>query len=223
LRYLGCGIMLKSEKRVRLLFGIAVAALAAALGDLFVETLSNHGIFGPGHFTDGSNADVAPVGVVGSLLLLVCLLLRVRYALTASGRARYRHDLMAALSASSTAQMLPAILCLQIALLWIMETAEQYLVIGHGFGGTIWLGGPVAASLLIHAAICSIVVFAMRGLVSMLEPRALQLVRTLLASTAFPPRTAVGLATTVRAPRAVRWSVLREIAKRGPPAALLRV
>jgi len=35
-----------------------------------------------------------------------------------------------------------------------METLEQVAVIGRPLGGIIWLGGPVAVSLLLHAAGC---------------------------------------------------------------------
>jgi hypothetical protein len=208
---------------MRLLFVGAVAAFAAACGDLLVESLSNHGFFGPGRFTDGSNLDIAPIAVVGSALLLACLLFRVRRALARGAPARCRLDLTAALAPIAIARMLPAILVLQLGLLWAMETAEQYLVIGRGLGGTIWLGGPIAASLLLHATICLVVTTLTRRLLCVLEPRAVQLVRRLLASTAFPPDAAV---VVVRARRPLslprRW-LLQEIAKRGPPVALLAV
>jgi len=188
--------MPRSERRVRLLFSIAVATLAAALGDLLVESLSNHGAFGPGRFTDGSNADIAPIGIAGSTLLLGCLFFRVRRALACCGAAQYRRELTAALAPLPLARTLPLILLLQIVLLWAMETAEQYLVVGHGFGGTIWLGGPTAISLFLHAAICLIVATATRNLLLVLEPRAVRLIRRLLTSTAFPPHAAVAVAWT---------------------------
>jgi branched-subunit amino acid transport protein len=212
--------MRRSEKAAQLLFGAAVAALAAALGDLFVESLSNHGAFGPGRFTDGSNADIAPIGIAGSALLLGCLFFHVRRALARDAAAQYRRELTAALAPLTIARMLPLIFLLQIVLLWTMETAEQYVVVGHGFGGTIWLGGPTVASLLLHAMICSIVTFVTRRLLFVLEPRAVRLIRRLLTSTAFPPDAAVATAWTPSLPGSPRRSLLTEVAKRGPPAAL---
>jgi hypothetical protein len=206
-----------------LLFVGAVAAFGAACGDLLVESLSNHGFFGPGQFTDGSNVDIAPIGIVGSALLLSCLLFRVRQTLAYRAGARHRRDLTAALAPRAIALMLPMILGVQVGVLWMMETAEQYLVIGHGLGGTVWLGGPPAASLCIHTAICLVATVATRRLLSVLEPRAVRLIAMLFTSAAFPPGTAPAVAWPMRVPRNSRRSLLTEIAKRGPPAALDRV
>jgi hypothetical protein len=200
-----------------LLFVGAVATCAAACGDLLVESLSNHGFFGPGRFTDGSNVDIAPVGIVGSALLLGCLLFLVRHKLAGNTGTQYRRSLTAVLAPLTVAWMLPVILFLQIVLLWTMETSEQYLVIGHGLGGTIWLGAPTGASLLLHAAICLIVTFATRRLLSFLEPRAVRIIRRLLALTAFAPEAAIAVAGRPVLPRNPRESLLQGIAKRGPP------
>jgi hypothetical protein len=215
--------MRKSETRIQLLYGIAVAALAAALGDLFVESLSNHGVFGLGHYTDGSNADIAPIGTAGSVLLLGCLFFHVRRALALSAGAQYRRELATALAPRTIARMLPLILLLQIVVLWAMETAEQYLVVGHGLGGTIWLGGPTAASLLLHAAICFTVAIATRRLLLILEPRAVRLFRKLLTLTAFAADAPTAVTWAASPPRSPRRSLLAEFAKRGPPASLLCV
>jgi hypothetical protein len=54
-------------------------------------------------------------------------------------------------------RLFPATFALQIAVLFGMETAEQYAIAGHALGGTVWLGGPVLISLAIHAVVGMIV------------------------------------------------------------------
>ena len=62
-------------------FIVAVAAIAAALADLIVEGLSNHGLFGRQRFTDGSSAVNVPAASLGAIFLVRFLYLRVRRAL----------------------------------------------------------------------------------------------------------------------------------------------
>jgi len=40
-----------------------------------------------------------------------------------------------------------------------METTEQIIVGGHVLGPTVWLGGPIFASLALHAAFCLAITF----------------------------------------------------------------
>lgn len=134
---------------IRVLFCATVAVLAAAMADPLVERASNAGFFGPGTFTDNSNLDVVPALCVGAIFILATALLRARSTLSLRLKAAGN-----AMTPASLARMLPAIFTLQIAVLFGMETVEQYAVYGHGLGGTIWLGGPVAVSLAIHALVC---------------------------------------------------------------------
>ena len=60
-----------------------------------------------------------------------------------------------------------------------METLEQAVVVGHFFGGTVWVGGPLA-SLAVHAALCVATAFGARHVLRALEPRALRLISALL-------------------------------------------
>jgi hypothetical protein len=196
------------------LFGVAVAALAAALGDLLVEGLSNHGVFGPGHVTDGSSIDIAPETVAGVFLLAAFVWRRVRRGL---------REFSAAITGRMILRLLPAIFAVQIVLLFMMETAEQRIVAGHFMGGTIWLGGPVIISLTLHATICAIVAVIALASVRFLEPRALRLIRTLLAAIVFPPSAPVVVVRSARTVPVTRWMIHHEVAKRGPPAAYLSV
>jgi hypothetical protein len=201
-------------KRLLTPFAVAVAAVSAALGDIVVESLSNHGFFGPGHFTDGSTVDVAPAAIVGLLFFGAFLWRRVRAAM---------RKISAAISTRAVARMLPAIFAAHMLLLFVMETLEQRLVLGRFLGGTIWLGAPIATSIALHVLICVLVAFLGLAAVRFLEPRAVRLIRTLLESAAFPLSAPVVGVRSARPERLSRWTLLHEVAKRGPPAAHLSI
>src|SRR5579884_4132378 len=129
----------------RSLFCLAAAVTAAALADPLVEALSNRGVFGAGRFTDQSNADVGPALLAGLFFAALFVAGLVRRALLRATRA--------AIASRSTLRFFPATLALQIATLYGTETLEQLVVKGHLLGGTVWLGGPLGASLLLHAAV----------------------------------------------------------------------
>jgi hypothetical protein len=198
--------------KVIMLFGLAVAAISAAVGDIVVESLSNHGVFGPGHFTDGSTCDVAPVTIIGVVLFAAFLFRRIQRAI---------RRISATLSVRAVLHMLPAVFTLHIALLFVMETLEQQIVLGHLLGGTVWLGAPAVASVLLHLVITMAIAFLALAAVRFLEPHALQFIRTLLASIIFPPSAPVVVARSARTAPVSRWMVHHEVAKRGPPAAYL--
>ena len=203
-------------------FVVAVAAIAAALADLVIESLANHGAFGHAGFTDGSNAVNGPAAVLGAIFLLRFLYLRVRCALRAGGNASAPSGpTLRQLTLAAIMGRLAAIFVVQIAALWIMETVEQYAVFGHGFGGTVWLGGPVALSLAMHAVVCVATAFGARFVLRALEPRAVRLLRAMLAvlgvvGDASRPRFRRGLAPVVVLP----YFVLCRIGVRAPPAAV---
>jgi len=149
------------------------------LADVLVEALANRGAFGRASFTDGSNADVVPVVCLGSIFLLRFLYLRVRRALRAGEGVRLAGSVLHELTPNAVLRCLPAVFVTQIAAVWSMETIEQVVVVGHGFGGTVWLGGPPALSLAVHAVVCVVIAFAARSVLRALEPRALRLIRAL--------------------------------------------
>ena len=136
---------------IRAWFCVTVAVTAAALGDPLVEFASNAGAFGAGTFTDHSYLDVLPAFGVATAFVLVQSLARVRSIF--SKRLRAAGD---ALTLRRALALLPAAFALQIAVLFGMETLEQLAVYGHVLGGSVWLGGPVAISLAVHAACCAL-------------------------------------------------------------------
>ncbi|MEA2718939.1 MAG: hypothetical protein QOJ39_803 [Candidatus Eremiobacteraeota bacterium] len=200
-------------------FVVAVAAIAAALADRIIEGLANHGAFGRAGFTDGSYAVNGPVAVLGAIFMLRFLYLRVRRALCAGRDAQAaRAPAWHKLTPASLALRLGTIFVVQIVALWAMETVEQFAVFGHGFGGTIWLGGPVAMSLAVHAVLCVATALTARSVLRALEPRAVRLLRALLAVLAVAgngsrPRFSAGLAPVIVLP----YFVLCRIGVRAPP------
>ncbi len=133
---------------------VGAALIAAALGDPLVETVSNTGIFGT-HYSDTNHLSVVPTLVAGLLLLLVIIGLRCVEMCkdSAGGRNDWLVDVATAVSTRSPAQDFPCVFGMQLGALFVMESTEQVLLGGKLLGGTIWLGGPVAFSLLSHAFI----------------------------------------------------------------------
>jgi hypothetical protein len=123
--------------------------VAAAIADPLVEFASNAGFFGPDALTDHSSVDILPALLVGGAFVFGQVLLRARTALTSQLRAASD-----SLTSISLLAMLPAIFSIQISVLFGMETLEQFVVYGHGLGGSIWLGGPIAVSVAVHALFC---------------------------------------------------------------------
>ena len=112
---------------IRIWFCIAAALVAASIADPLVEFASNGGAFGAGSFTDHSNWDVFPALGAGVALVAVYIALRVRRALLRAGV----HE---SLRPSALLALLPYVFAVQIALLYVMETAEQFVVAGHALG-----------------------------------------------------------------------------------------
>jgi len=209
---------------IRFIFSVATAALAVAIADLFVETIANHGIFGRGIFTDGSNADVLPTITFAVVLLAGLLSVRARHALrTAMLAMGGWRTVSIALSLNCILLLLPLIFVMQIALLWGIETVEQYFVVGHVLGGTIWLGGPIEFSLAIHALFCCAIAFFTRRLLTFLEPQAVRLICVLIAFVEIQEkaRLSQGIGFSQEISGSLRSPMLRSVSKRGPPAWLL--
>lgn len=151
----------------RLLFCLATAVSSVALADPLVEALSNRGVFGAGRFTDHSNADVLPAFLTGCLFAVLFIIGVVRRTIPHSRLRRmpeWLRESRAAVPLGTALRLFPLTFALQIATLFAAETLEQFDVAGHSFGGTIWLGGPVLVSLILHAAIGLLVVAALARL-----------------------------------------------------------
>ncbi len=141
----------------RLPFLLAVALIAAAIGDPLVETISNAGAFGRG-YADNNHASVVPALVAGAGLALLVIAGRC-VSLLRHGSALRRGDWLvdgvACLARQSPLRDVPLVLALQFAALFTMESVEQLAFGGRLLGGSAWLGGPVAFSLIAHAALGS--------------------------------------------------------------------
>lgn len=134
----------------RLPFLLAVAILAAAIGDPLVETIANSGIVGAG-YSDNIHTSVIPAMTVGALLALLLLVLRVLRLVRPAGERPI--DVARRFAAGSPLRHVPLVYGLQLIVLFIMESAEQAFAGGCLLGGTAWLGGPVLFSLAVHALI----------------------------------------------------------------------
>jgi hypothetical protein len=155
---MGSGEM--SRTSIRLWFCLAAAIVAAAIADPLLEWASNAGLFGSGAYTDHSNVDVLPALLAGVLFVVAHVSLRVRRALALSSRTDIFQASGVALRAG-VLRLLPVTFAIQLLALYTMESLEQASVTGHVLGGTVWLGGPVLVSLLVHAIACVGVTYAL--------------------------------------------------------------
>lgn len=174
-------------------FAFAAAVLAAAIIDPLVERLSNAGFFGPGSFTDHSNADVVPALCLGfAWALFFVTLYAVRLLGTGIALVRWLGPSARELDDASVSRMLPLIFALELLTLFIMETFEQRLVLGHFLGGSVWLGGPMLASLALHLCGCVFVTMLLSRSLHAVARRVVDVVRALLLffSRARTPRAA---------------------------------
>src|ERR1700688_333138 len=166
-----------SSLMIRLWFGVAVAFVALAIADPLTEWASNAGFFGAGNFTDHSNADVLPAFFVGFAFFALQLVVRTRHVSRQrqGGPQAWLGAWARALDARTLTRLLPGVFALQIVALYLTETSEQLVVLGHGLGGTIWLGAPILISLTIHAAFCAISMFAIARVVRAFAKTALRI------------------------------------------------
>jgi hypothetical protein len=115
-----------------------------------VEYLADAGTFGPESFTDRSNADMLPALCIGGLVAIAFVVALARRLVRPNAAVPSWARQAADATRISRSQML-ATFGTQIAVLFVMETCEQIAIWGHPLGGTIWLGGPIAVSLVLHA------------------------------------------------------------------------
>lgn len=133
----------------RLPFLLAVALIAAAIGDPLVETIANTGILGPGYL-DNDHSSVVPALLAGVLVAALLIGWQCRQFL------RCRRDFVERPLAD-----MPRVFVLQLATLFVMESCEQFFAQGGLLGAPAWLGGPVWFSLLAHAligAVCTLLI-----------------------------------------------------------------
>jgi hypothetical protein len=136
-----------------IMFCFAVAFTAAALAGALVECLSDMGAFGAAPYTDGSIADMVP-GLAVGLILATGFVWAVATRMVTPGARPPAWLRRAADITHLGAVQLLLTLGLQIAILFVMETCEQIALWGHPLGGTIWIGGPIAVSFMLHAIVC---------------------------------------------------------------------
>ncbi len=132
---------------------MAVALVAAALGDSLVESVSNSGLVGAG-YADDNHLSVLPALLAGAGLVLAFVRSRCLDVLRHGSSLRRRawlRDLATRWAAGSPAREFPLVFGMQLAFLFAMESVEQLIGGGRLLGGTAWLGGPVLFSLLAHA------------------------------------------------------------------------
>jgi hypothetical protein len=154
--------MSPSFSRSKIVFVLASAVAGAAAIDPLVERMSNAGVFGSGSFTDHSNLDVLPAFGVAAVLSLVFVIAAARRMLSRSCFApAWLRNSAHALDGGALPKLIPAIFCVQLVVLFSMETLEQIAIAGHPMSGLLWLGGPPLISLLMHAAGCTVSAFAL--------------------------------------------------------------
>ncbi len=167
-----------SRLALRFPFLLAVALVAAAGGDALVESISNSGVFGWG-YDDNNHLSVIPALVAGALLALTVVSART-VSLFRRGSALRRDWLIESatnLARESPLRDIPLVLGLQIAALFAMESIEQLALGGRLLGGTTWLGGPIAFSLLTHAVLGSACTLLLAGLVRAIVATVASIVR----------------------------------------------
>lgn len=196
-------------------FCFVVALTAAALAGPLMEGLADAGAFGPGIFTDGSNLVMLPALCAGTLAAAAFAFGLARRLIHPSARMpAWLHD------AAEAGRLAPAqtllTFAMQVGILFGMETGEQILVVGHSLGGTVWLGGPIAASLALHAVFGIVIATLFSRVLSWLAIRiALVLRFCLVLASAQSPLAHVGPSFLVLHYPAER--ALRRIRGRAPP------
>lgn len=213
--------MLRSP--IRVLYCLAVAVLGAALGDASIERASTAGWFGAGRYTDGSTADLLPALLIGLVVVAFNIAFRTYASL---GRGRSSRSLLQASEEAfscGTTRLLPLAFAFQIAVLFVMETIEQFVVCHHGLGGTVWLGGPIAVSLCTHLAICAGVLGTLAATIRTLAASAVRIICIVAAPIRSLPRSdAPVVVCTGDESRVAYRSVFAysSVGQRGPPAPL---
>lgn len=213
---------MSSSSAHRFPFLLAAALVAAALGDLVVEGVSNTGAFGSGYF-DHDHLSVIPVLCAGFALVLEIAVLRLM-ALLRGGALGARRGLPAGVAGRLSGRMLrrdlPLVLAMQLAAVFAMQSAEQLAAGGATLAGPGWLGGPLAFALTVYAATALVATVALALLARAILAAGTALIRIVLelvvrladqaARPCFGRRTALACARA-QAPH------VRQIGGRAPP------
>jgi len=203
---------------------MAASIAGAGIVDPLVERMSNAGMFGPGSFTDRSNVDVIPALCLAAVFCGLSVYVLARRLLSERAHPpRWLRRCATEVGAGPWYRLLPSIFAVQIGVLFCMETLEQLAVAGHPYGGTIWLGGPVGLSLLMHAAGCIAITWLLSRV---LDWSARTLAAAVRCVFAYVRAAAAGVSNSPRLP--LRFDVraksidpyLRALAGRAPPAFL---
>lgn len=199
-------------------FVCTVALFAAVLGDLVVESVSNAQILWRGNYTDRSSLDLLPVFLlaVTALVLTNGLLLLAQARESGLSTRSLILSTSRALRGSEIARLLPAIFAAQLFVLFCMETTEQVVVYGHALGGTLWLGGPVAISLSVHALFGVAAAFGLAKTVSALAEAITRIVTCIVARFVECSRSTV-LLLRKRIAFTLALIVIDSLVERGPP------
>ena len=199
-------------------FVCTVALFAAVLGDAVVEGISNANILWHGEYTDRSSLDLLPVFLlaVAALMLTQGLSLLAQARETGLSTRALIVSTSRALMPREISRLLPAIFALQILVLFSMETTEQIVVYGHALGGALWLGGPVAMSLLTHALFAVAAAFSISHVVSALGNALTRIVKGIFARFVVRARSVIVLAPE-RVFCALALIVTTALVERGPP------
>ena len=214
--------MLPSRLR-RLPYLIAIALVAAAVGDPLVESIANSGVFGSAYH-DGNQLSVVPTLVVA---LALALWLACRRAVAVWRRSRdVRSDWVIEVAqrgrTGSPLRDLPLVFAAQLVAVFAMEAVEQLVTGAPLETGLSWLGGPVAFSLAVHALICVALTLALARLCVAIAGTVDSIVRAAVAFVLAFTQPAVPVRFVARRlasrPRAQAPHV-RQIGGRAPPLA----
>lgn len=205
--------------------GFAIALVAAAIGDPLVETISNTGIFGAG-FVDDSQQSVVAVLTAGVLLGALLAIARFHLvARTANGASRdWLREVGTALARTSSTRHIAVIFAAQLAVVFVMESAEHVLGRGASIRGLSWLGAPPIFSLALHAIVCLFCAYAARRITRALMPRVLavlcEALERILAALALDAVRGVLGHCPRRVARHFDFRAARRIRGRAPPSFL---
>ena len=205
------------KKTLPLPYVAAVALTAAAFGDYLVESLSNAGLFGQAFFGNDLSS-VTPT--LAAALILVLVIAWSSFARRKSGRADWVVALAARVARRSSAAAIAWTFVVQLGVLFAIGSCEQLADFGHLAGGAVWLGGPVVASLAIHAVICIAVTLSLvhvcRALGSTIAALVSIVTQLVLALRARSGPATISLRTAMQRPR-IPCPDVRRTRGRSPP------
>jgi hypothetical protein len=149
----------------RLPYLIAIALVAAAIGDPLVESIANTGVFGS-VYHDGNQLSVVPTLVVALALALwlACRRAVAVWRRSRDGRGDWVIEAAQRGRTGSPLRDVPMVFAAQLVAVFAMEAVEQLVAGGPLETGLSWLGGPVAFSLAVHALICVALTLALARL-----------------------------------------------------------